>query len=133
MINKQSHKKEISIESFLQSSAKFFNNPTRIFLSVVVLVFLSEAIVMLILAKLPLLPILEEALLDALLLTLILLPLLFFLIYKPLRLYLTEREKAMEALRRSEKRFRDITENTVEWIWEVDTQGYWVINPKKCS
>jgi PAS domain S-box-containing protein len=123
MINKQSHKKEISIESFLQSSAKFFNNPTRIFLSVVVLVFLSEAIVMLILAKLPLLPILEEALLDALLLTLILLPLLFFLIYKPLRLYLTEREKAMEALRRSEKRFRDITENTVEWIWEVDTQG----------
>ncbi len=35
----------------------------------------------------------------------------------------TERRRAEEALRESEARFRDISENAVEWIWEVDTSG----------
>jgi len=33
----------------------------------------------------------------------------------------TERKKAEEALQESERRFRDISENALEWIWEVDT------------
>jgi len=32
-----------------------------------------------------------------------------------------QRKKAEEALRRSEERFRTLTETTSEWIWEVDT------------
>jgi PAS domain S-box-containing protein len=35
----------------------------------------------------------------------------------------TQRRQAEEALRESEKRFRDIAENTAEWIWEVDADG----------
>ena len=35
----------------------------------------------------------------------------------------TERKLAEAALRESEQRFRDITENTAEWVWEVDSQG----------
>ena len=35
----------------------------------------------------------------------------------------TDRKRAEEALRLSEKRFRDIAENEAEWVWEVDAQG----------
>jgi PAS domain S-box-containing protein len=34
-----------------------------------------------------------------------------------------ERRKAEEALRHSERRFRDIADNAFEWIWEVDPNG----------
>jgi len=38
-------------------------------------------------------------------------------------LEITERKGAERALRESEKRFRDITENAFAWIWEVDING----------
>jgi len=36
---------------------------------------------------------------------------------------ITERKRAEEALRESEERFRDIAENALEWIWEVNADG----------
>jgi PAS domain S-box-containing protein len=36
---------------------------------------------------------------------------------------ITERKKTEDALRESEKRFRQIAESTEEWIWEVDKDG----------
>jgi two-component system cell cycle sensor histidine kinase/response regulator CckA len=36
---------------------------------------------------------------------------------------ITARKQAEEALRLSEKRFRDITDNAAEWVWELDAQG----------
>jgi PAS domain S-box-containing protein len=36
---------------------------------------------------------------------------------------ITERKRAEEALREREKRFSDIAENAMEWIWEVDATG----------
>jgi len=36
---------------------------------------------------------------------------------------ITERKRAEEDLRESEGRFRDIAENALEWIWEVDADG----------
>jgi PAS domain S-box-containing protein len=36
---------------------------------------------------------------------------------------ITERKKMEDALREREKRFSDIAENTLEWIWEVDVNG----------
>ncbi|MCJ7424041.1 PAS domain S-box protein [Candidatus Bathyarchaeota archaeon] len=38
----------------------------------------------------------------------------------------TESQKAKEALRESEERFRDIAINAGEWIWEVDREGRYV-------
>ena len=38
---------------------------------------------------------------------------------------ITERKRMEEALRRSEKRFRQVAENAKEWIWEVDAEGYY--------
>lgn len=39
---------------------------------------------------------------------------------------ITARKQAEEALRESEKRFRDITESAAEWVWEVDAQGQYI-------
>ncbi|OFX41167.1 MAG: hypothetical protein A2X03_02235 [Bacteroidetes bacterium GWA2_40_15] len=36
---------------------------------------------------------------------------------------ITERRQAEEALKQSELRFKQISENSVEWIWEVDKNG----------
>ena len=36
---------------------------------------------------------------------------------------ITERKRAEEALGKSEKRFRDIAEYALEWIWEVNAEG----------
>ncbi len=36
---------------------------------------------------------------------------------------ITQRKRAEAALRESEKRFRDITDNAAAWVWEVDAQG----------
>ena len=36
---------------------------------------------------------------------------------------ITERRQVQEALRESEKRFRDISENAAEWVWETDVEG----------
>ncbi len=36
---------------------------------------------------------------------------------------ITERRRAQEALRESERRFSDIAANALEWIWEVDVNG----------
>jgi two-component system NtrC family sensor kinase len=43
---------------------------------------------------------------------------------------ITERRKAEEALRESNKRFTDIAENALQWIWEVDAKGkYTYVSP----
>ncbi len=36
---------------------------------------------------------------------------------------IAERKKAEEELKESERRFRDILENTLEWVWETDANG----------
>ncbi|MCK4450241.1 MAG: GAF domain-containing protein, partial [Anaerolineae bacterium] len=42
----------------------------------------------------------------------------------------TERKRAEEALRESERRFRDVARTTGDWIWEVDAEGrYTYVSP----
>lgn len=43
----------------------------------------------------------------------------------------TEHKQAEQALSRSERRFRELTENTSDWIWEVDrSMSYVYVSPK---
>jgi len=46
---------------------------------------------------------------------------------------ITERKRAEEALRQSERRFRDIAENALEWIWEVDVNGEYTYASPVCE
>ncbi|MCK4730838.1 MAG: PAS domain-containing protein, partial [Methanophagales archaeon] len=44
---------------------------------------------------------------------------------------ITERKRAEEALRRSEQKFKDLTETTTDWVWEADAEGvYTYASPK---
>ncbi|MBW2984313.1 PAS domain S-box protein [Candidatus Woesearchaeota archaeon] len=36
---------------------------------------------------------------------------------------ITEQKKSEQALKENERRFQDVANNTLEWIWEVDTEG----------
>ncbi|MGB2768339.1 MAG: PAS domain S-box protein, partial [Candidatus Zixiibacteriota bacterium] len=43
----------------------------------------------------------------------------------------TERKRAEEALKISEQKFKDLTETTTDWVWEVDEKGvYTYVSPK---
>jgi diguanylate cyclase (GGDEF)-like protein/PAS domain S-box-containing protein len=43
---------------------------------------------------------------------------------------ITEHKQAEDELRENERRFRDVTENALEWIWEVDASGkYTYVSP----
>ena len=39
---------------------------------------------------------------------------------------ITERKRSEEALRESEEKFRNLIENTSDWVWEVDIEGRYV-------
>ena len=49
---------------------------------------------------------------------------------RPLEQENAERRRVEEALRKSERRFRDIVETGLQWIWEVDAEGrYTYVSP----
>lgn len=45
----------------------------------------------------------------------------------------TDRKQAEDALLKSEKRFRELSENTSDWIWEVDDQMHYVYASPKVT
>jgi len=112
-----------SSESSVQSPPEVFQNPSYLFLTIILIIFCSEFIIMLVLQLLPSLPLFQQAIVDSMMLTILLFPLLFFLVYKPFRWYIDRQKKAENELIMSEMRFRDISENAREWIWEVDSGG----------
>ena len=46
---------------------------------------------------------------------------------------MTQYIQTLDALRESEKRFQDVTENALEWIWEVDATGKYIYSNHVCQ
>jgi len=46
---------------------------------------------------------------------------------------ITQYKQATDALKESEQRFRDVTENALEWIWEIDVNGKYVFCSPACE
>lgn len=72
--------------------------PAYFFKSTVILIFLAEVFVMLILPALPELPFYSEVVIDAAILSIIVIPLLYVLLFKPMAVYIKERDLAEEGL-----------------------------------
>jgi hypothetical protein len=72
--------------------------PIQFFIRTISYIFISEAIVMFFLSKLPSLSLYVEAFFDAFMLSVIVLPLLYFTLFKPMRNYIVEKDKVEEQL-----------------------------------
>jgi PAS domain S-box-containing protein len=117
-----------------KTSTKAFINPITLALIILFSIFLTEALVMLILSFFPPLSTIREIFLDAWMLTLILVPVIYYLVFKPFASQmeaLNQSEKTLlssiedlkrseEALRASEERYRSIVETTDDSIYLVD-------------
>ena len=74
----------------------FINKPIYLLLSVVVAVFVLEALIMLLLMYLPPLSALQETFLDSTLLSIIVFPVLYVLVFRPIRIHIDLRCRAEE-------------------------------------
>jgi len=90
-------------------------------------VFCIETLVMLIIPLLPPMSEVSATLLDASLLSILLFPIFYFLVFRPLIKSICERKIAEDALRESERRFRNMADEAPALIWMTDTQnaGIW--------
>ncbi len=95
----------------------------RVFAIMILVLFVSEVAIMLLFTLIPPLSGLVSTLINAGLQVLVLMVLLFRFVYRPLRSYIEDRDRAVRSLAVSEERFRDIAANANEWIWEVDPRG----------
>ena len=75
--------------------------PGYFFMSALLLIFLAEILVMLLLPALPELPYYSEAVLDASILCIIVIPMLYIILFKPMDMYVQERDKAQEELQQA--------------------------------
>ena len=118
----------------INTSSRAFMNPAAIALIILFSIFLTEALVMLILSFFPPLSMVREIFLDAWMLTLILVPLVYYLVYKPfasqieackrsektLLASIEDLKRSEEALLMSQERYRSIVETTDDSIYLVD-------------
>ena len=115
-------------ESLLEVRSKhkpsiIFLNPVLLLSLLIFLIFLTEASIMLVMAFLQPLNTITEALIDAFALSVILFPILYLFVFRPTRLYLTERKKAEDSLKESERRFRETLENANLIAVQLDNEG----------
>jgi PAS domain S-box-containing protein len=122
-------------ESIFTGNTQSSKYPSASFLllRVVLIIFFAEGLVML------LLPAIEEfvsiplrALIDASLLVVFTLPLFYLILYRPVVLYIEYRQGALEKIRRSEERYRELVEftNAVHWEAELKTLKFTYMSPQ---
>ena len=119
------HFTQAHLESTAHPTPAIYQNPARIFFIVVMAIFLSEALVMCILAVLPPFSTIAEALIDAIMLTVLLLPFLYHLIFVPLRSHINE-------LRTMERKLNEsvITDDLTGLL---NRRGFFTISQKQCE
>jgi len=98
--------------------------PLVVALSAAVFVtFATETLIMLEVGDLTVSSTLGQALFDAALLSIVVLPLLYALAFRPLFRRIARGERAEQALRENEDRYRDLVENSHDLICTHDLEG----------
>jgi signal transduction histidine kinase len=101
----------------------FSNSPFRLLLLIMCAVFVGETTVMIILAFMPDSPVWSEALFDSAMLVVLLFPVLYFFIFRPFVHQIDYLNKAEQAVRESEVRFKQIFEGSPIGIAAYDNDG----------
>lgn len=86
-------------------------------------IFAAESALMALLERLPPLPAMAETLLDATLLVLLVYPPLHLLLFRPLVTSLTERERALDSLEHSRRRYRELAETVPGVVYQYHLDG----------
>ena len=102
----------------------FSSSPFRLLLLIMCAVFVGETTVMIILAFMPDSPVWSEALFDSAMLVVLLFPVLYFLIFRPFVNQIDYLNKAEQAVRESEVRFKQIFERSPIGIAAYDNDGF---------
>ena len=96
-------------------------NTIQLVLRIAIIIFIAEAMIMLGLSLIePITSTGLEVIIDAVTLTLTTSLAIFFWVINP---YINERKQVEKELQESEQRFRQVSENSAEWIWEIDAEG----------
>lgn len=99
-------------------------NPASFLLIVAISVFISEALVMLLLYYLPPLSLVGEAIMDATLLVALVSPVLYFFLFRPLVLHIREREQIEDVLHKNEEeQFKVMIRTSLDAFLETDMSG----------
>ena len=108
----------------LKNQSLLLKSPTLIFLVVALSVFISEAMVMLLLYSLPRLSLTTEAIADASLVVVFVSPSLYFFLFRPLVANIGQREKIEEILRKNEEeQFKVMIRTSLDAFLITDMSG----------
>jgi PAS domain S-box-containing protein len=110
----------------------FSNSPFRLLLLIMGAVFVGETTVMIVLSYTPHFPLWTEAIFDSTMLVLLLFPVMFFLIYQPFVRHIDHLKKAEQAVRKSQKRFKQIFEGSPLGIAAYDNDGNLLKSNQSC-
>ena len=110
-----------------QRLATVFRSPALIFLIIATSVFLSEAFIMLLLRHDPNDSGWVDAIADGALLLIFISPILYFFLFRPLALHIHERNKAVDALVKSqEEQFKAMVSTSLDGFWITNKHGHFL-------
>jgi two-component system sensor kinase FixL len=119
----------------LKKQSLLLKSPALIFLIVALSVFISEAIVMLLLYYMPQQSMFSEAFIDATLLVALISPSLYFFLFRPLVIHINERRIIEDQLRKNEEeQFKVMIRTSLDAFLIADMQGHILeVNDAYCS
>lgn len=119
----------------LQKLSFILKSPGLIFLSVALSVFVSEALVMLLLDSLPQQSRILEAIMDSSLLVAVVSPLLYYFLFKPMTTHIRERQRVEDTLlQNKEQQFKIMIRASLDSFWITNLQGRFVeVNNAYCQ
>lgn len=118
-----------------QKQSFFMKSPALIFLAVALSVFISEALVMLLLHYLPQQSFLAQAATDATLLVILISPTLYYFLFRPMVAHIRERQRAEYTLyKNKEEQFKVMIRTSLDGFWETDVNGRFLeVNDAYCQ
>lgn len=99
-----------------------YRSPIRLLALIALTIFVTHTFAMIMFALLPQFTMWVESLIESCLLILLLFPVLHYFSFRPLILHITERDRAEEAMRESEFKYRHLFEHLSDAVFVMDVE-----------